>query len=46
MSYAALLIEQNLPLTYIQKQLGHSSANVTADRYKNLIPDVKVENLF
>jgi integrase len=45
-TYAALLIQQNFPLTYIQQQLGHSSVNVTAERYKSLIPDVKVEELF
>ena|GEM_PF-1444701 len=44
-TYAALLIRHNYPLTYIQKQLGHSSVNVTAERYKNLIPDVKIKNL-
>jgi len=26
----------------IQQQLGHSSVNVTAERYKNIIPDVKI----
>jgi len=36
-TYAALLIEQNLPLTYIQKQLGHNSVQLTAERYKTLI---------
>jgi len=36
-TYAALLIEQNFPLTYIQEQLGHNSVQVTIDRYKNLI---------
>lgn len=41
-TFAALLIKQNMPLTYIQQQLGHSSVNVTAERYKNLIPDVKI----
>jgi len=40
-TYANILIKQNLPLTYIQKQLGHSSVQVTAERYKNLIPNIK-----
>lgn len=41
--YASLLIKQKLPLTYIQKQLGHSSLNTTAERYKSLIDESKVE---
>jgi len=44
-TYAALLIKQNLPLTYVQEQLGQSSVNVTAERYKNIIPDVKISVL-
>ncbi len=36
-TYASLLIKQNLPLTYIQEQLGHSSPQVTAERYKFLL---------
>ncbi len=44
-TYAALLLEKNFPLTYVQQQLGHSSVNVTAERYKNLIPDVKIKSL-
>ena len=35
--YASLLIKQNLPLIYIQEQLGHSSPQVTAERYKFLL---------
>jgi len=35
--YASLLIKQNLPLSYIQIQLGHSSVNVTYERYKKLL---------
>jgi integrase len=38
-TYASLLIEQNYPLTYIQKQLGHNSVQITADRYKTLIDE-------
>ena len=44
-TYANILIKQNLPLTYIQKQLGHSSVQVTAERYQKLIPDVKISSL-
>jgi integrase len=44
-TYASLLIKQNLPLTYIQKQLGHSSVQVTAERYKVLLEQKQVKNL-
>ena len=44
-NYAILLIMQNLPLTYIQKQLGHSSPQVTNDRYKSLIPNTRINTL-
>lgn len=40
--YASLLIRQNLPLIYIQEQLGHSSPQVTAERYKQLINSQKI----
>ncbi len=36
-TYAAMLIEKNMPLTYIQKQLGHTSVNVTAGRYRKFV---------
>ena len=35
--YASLLIKQNLPISYVQIQLGHSSVNVTFERYKKLL---------
>lgn len=35
--YASLLIKQGLPLSYIQIQLGHSSVNVTYERYQKLL---------
>lgn len=43
--YASLLIKQNLPLIYIQEQLGHSSPQVTAERYKFLLEKQEVRNL-
>lgn len=43
--YASLLIKQNLPLTYIQEQLGHSSPQVTAERYKFLLEKNQVKSL-
>lgn len=39
-TYASLLISQNLPIKYIQRQMGHSSIQVTLDRYGHLMPDV------
>lgn len=39
-SYTALLISQNVPIKYIQKQLGHSSIEVTLDTYGHLTPEV------
>lgn len=42
--YASLLIKQDLPLTFIQEQLGHSSPQVTADRYKFLIEKYQSKN--
>lgn len=41
--YASLLIKQNLPLTYIQEQLGHSSPQVTAERYKFLLEQNQIQ---
>lgn len=41
--YASLLIKQNLPLIYIQEQLGHSSPQVTAERYKFLLEQNQVK---
>ena len=43
--YASLLIKQNLPLTYIQEQLGHSSPQVTAERYKFLLDKQQFKSL-
>lgn len=42
-TYASLLIKQNVPLTYVQQQLGHSSVDVTVKRYEKLIthPEIK-----
>jgi len=43
-SYAAFLIEQNIPLTYVKTQLGFTNLNVLVDRYKNNIPRKTKEN--
>ena len=39
-TYASLLISKNLPPKYIQNQMGHSSIQITMDRYGHLMPDV------
>lgn len=41
--YASLLIKQNLPLLYIQEQLGHSSPQVTAERYKFILEQNQIK---
>ncbi len=40
-TYASLLIAQSENLKFIQQQLGHSSAQVTLDRYGHLMPQVQ-----
>lgn len=39
-TYASLLISKNLSPKYIQHQMGHSSIQITMDRYGHLMPDV------
>lgn len=39
-TYASILIAQNVPIKYIQNQMGHSSIQVTMDRYDHLMPEV------
>jgi integrase len=41
-SHASWLISRNVPLTVIQRRLGHSSIKVTSDLYGHLMPDVQV----
>jgi integrase len=40
-TYTALLISQGENLKFIQQQLGHSSIQVTLDRYGHLMPQVQ-----
>src|SRR3990170_5766878 len=40
-TYAPILIAQGENLKFIQQQLGHSSAQVTLDRYGHLMPQVQ-----
>jgi len=42
-TYATLLISQGENPKYIQSQLGHSSIQITLDRYGHLMPDVHRE---
>lgn len=44
-SYASFLIAQNIPIKYIQEQLGHSSIRVTMDKYGHLFSEVHVQGV-
>lgn len=44
-SYASILIAQNAQIKFIQKQLGHSSAKMTMDRYGHLLPETYEQGL-
>lgn len=39
-TYASVLIAKNVPIKYIMNQMGHSSSQVTLDRYGHLMPEV------
>lgn len=39
-THAAWLISANVPLTAVQRRLGHKSIAVTSDRYGHLLPEV------
>ncbi|MBO7673012.1 tyrosine-type recombinase/integrase [bacterium] len=39
-TYASLLISKDLNFKYIQKQMGHSSFEVTMNTYAHLMPEV------
>jgi len=43
-SYAMLLLEQNLPLTYVVKQMGISNIKDFVDKYNKFIPEIKRGN--
>ena len=37
-TYASLMLQQGESLTYVQRQLGHASINLTADTYGKWLP--------
>ena len=37
-TFGSLLIEEGAPLPYVRDQLGHSSIQITADKYVHLVP--------
>ncbi|MDD3012386.1 MAG: tyrosine-type recombinase/integrase [Candidatus Gastranaerophilales bacterium] len=44
-TFASALIAQNVPIKYIQAQMGHSSIQVTLDRYGHLMPEVHLQGI-
>jgi integrase len=41
----SMLIAKNVPVKYIQKQVGHTSIQVTMDRYGHLLPEVEQQGI-
>ena len=39
-TYASLMIAKGLPIKFIQQQMGHSSIQVTLDKYGHLMPEL------
>jgi len=39
-TYVSLLISQNIPIKYIQQQVGHGSIQITMDVYRHIMPEV------
>lgn len=44
-TYASLLISQNVPVKYIQKQMGHGSIQVTMDVYGHILPETAQQGI-
>lgn len=40
-TYATYLLSKNIPIKYVQSQLGHSTARMTLDTYASVLPSVK-----
>ena len=41
-TFGSLLIEEGAPLPYVRDQMGHSSIQITADKYVHLVPQRNV----
>lgn len=39
-TYASLMISKHMPIKFIQQQMGHSSIQVTLDKYGHLMPEL------
>lgn len=39
-TYASLMISKHIPIKFIQQQMGHSSIQVTLDKYGHLMPEL------
>lgn len=44
-TFVSMLIAKNIPVKYIQKQVGHTSIQVTMDRYGHLLPEVEQQGV-
>lgn len=40
-TYATFLLSKNIPIKYVQEQLGHSTARMTLDTYASVLPSIK-----
>jgi len=44
-TYASLLLAKSIPAKYIQNQLGHSTIQVTMDRYAHIMPEIREQSV-
>jgi integrase len=40
-TYASMLLSNNVPVKYVQEQLGHASSKITLDTYNHVMPSIK-----